>query len=206
QDLAIKLLESDIKEAKSLEEDLQKQCETEKAVAVAFNAQRAPFVALEMDLKRLRSFYDTVNLRIRQVNLGGDAGAISTQVIEPPQEPGAPVSPNLKKVVLACTLLGLFFGLILCYLAIAFAKSGMRVLLIDGDLRRPRLRDLFDLPRTIGLSQLLQDPDFKEADLEKAIQLTSIANLDVLPSGPNPPNPTELLTGEKFGRMLAWAE
>src|SRR5438034_625078 len=116
QDLAIKLLESDIKEAKSLEEDLQKQCETEKAVAVAFNAQRAPLVALEMDLRRLRSFYDTVNLRIRQVNLGGDAGAISTQVIEPPQEPGAPVSPNLRKVALTCTLLGMFFGLILCYL------------------------------------------------------------------------------------------
>ena len=295
QDLAIKLLESDIKEAKSLEEDLQKQCETEKAVAVAFNAQRAPLVALEMDLRRLRSFYDTVNLRIRQVNLGGDAGAISTQVIEPPQEPGAPVSPNLKKVALTCTLLGLFFGLILCYLfewwdtgyrgpedivqhlglgvighvprmtpgkngkalelvmdhtprsaeaeafrtmrtammlcdappskftitspepgdgktlilsnlAIAFAKSGMRVLLIDGDLRRPRLRELFDLPRTIGLSQLLQEAEFKEPDLEKAIQRTAVANLDVLTSGPNPPNPTELLTGEKFGKMLAWAE
>ncbi len=295
RDLALKLLESDIKEAKSLEEDLQKQCEAEKAVAVAFNAQRAPFVALEMDLKRLRSFYDTVNLRIRQVNLGGDAGAISTQVIEPPQEPGAPVSPNLKKVVLTCTLLGLFFGLILCYLfewwdtgyrgpedivhhlglavighvprmtpgkngkalelvmdhtprsaeaesfrtmrtammlcdappskftitspepgdgktlilsnlAIAFAKSGMRVLLIDGDLRRPRLRELFDLPRTIGLSQLLQEAEFKEPDLEKAIQRTAVANLDVLTSGPNPPNPTELLTGEKFGKMLAWAE
>jgi capsular exopolysaccharide synthesis family protein len=295
QDLAIKLLESDIKEAKGLEEDLQKQCEAEKAVAVAFNAQRAPLVALEMDLKRLRSFYDTVNLRIRQVNLGGDAGAISTQVIEPPQEPIAPVSPNLKKVALTCTLLGLFFGMILCYLfewwdtgyrgpedivhhlnlavighvprmtpgkngkalelvmdhtprsaeaeafrtmrtammlcdappskftitspepgdgktlilsnlAIAFAKSGMRVLLIDGDLRRPRLRELFDLPRSIGLSQLLQDVEFKEADLENAIQRTAVANLDVLPSGPNPPNPTELLTGEKFGRMLAWAE
>lgn len=295
QDLAMKLLEGDIKEAKGLEEDLLKQFEAEKAVAVAFNAQRAPLVALEMDLKRLRSFYDTVNLRIRQVNLGGDAGAISTQVIEPPQEPGAPVSPNLKKVALTSTLLGLFFGMILCYLfewwdtgyrgpedivhhlnlavighvprmtpgkngkalelvmdhtprsaeaeafrtmrtammlcdqppskftitspepgdgktlilsnlAISFAKSGMRVLLVDGDLRRPRLRELFDLPRTLGLSQLLQDVDFKETDLENAIHRTAIANLEVLPSGPNPPNPTELLTGEKFGRMLAWAE
>src|SRR5437667_3625988 len=112
QDLAIKLLESDIKEAKSLEEDLQKQCEAEKAVAVAFNAQRAPLVALEMDLRRLRSFYDTVNLRIRQVNLGGDAGAISTQVLEPPQEPGVPVSPNLKKVILICTILRLSFVLV----------------------------------------------------------------------------------------------
>jgi capsular exopolysaccharide synthesis family protein len=96
--------------------------------------------------------------------------------------------------------------LILSNLAIAFAKSGMRVLLIDGDLRRPRLRELFDLPRTIGLSQLLQEAEFKELDLEKAIQRTAVASLDVLTSGPNPPNPTELLTGEKFGKMLAWAE
>jgi capsular exopolysaccharide synthesis family protein len=295
QGLALKLLEGDIKEAKNLEEDLQRQCQLEQAVAVEFNAQRAPFIALEMELKRLRSFYDTVNLRIRQVNLGGDAGAVSTQVIEPPQQPGVPVSPNLKKVALTCTLLGMFFGLVLCYLfewwdtgyrgpedivqhlglgvighvprmsqgkngkalelimdhmprsaeaeafrtmrtammlcdsppnkftitspepgdgktlilsnlAIAFAKSGKRVLLIDGDMRRPRLRELFDLPRTLGLSHLLQDAEFKEPELLNAIQHTAVANLDVLPSGPNPPNPTELLTGEKFAKMLAWAE
>jgi capsular exopolysaccharide synthesis family protein len=295
QDLAVLLIESDIKEAKNLEDDLRRQCEVEKTVAVGFNAQRAPFVALEMDLKRLRSFYDTVNLRIRQVNLGGDAGAVTTQVIEPPQEPTVPVSPNLNKVILTSTILGLFFGFALCYLfewwdtgyrgpedivqhlglqvighvprmtpskegkalelimdhtprsgeaeafrtmrtammlcdtpprkftitspepgdgktliltnlAIAFAKSGMRVLMIDGDLRRPRLRELFDLPRTGGLSQLLQEVEFKVEHLEKAIERTKVANLDVLPSGSNPPNPTELLTGTRFSQILAWAE
>lgn len=295
QDLALLLIESDIKEAKHVEDDLRQQCDVEKAVAVEFNAQRAPFVALETDLNRLRSFYDTVNLRIRQVNLGGDAGVVSTQVIEPPQEPGSPVSPNLKKVSLSCTILGLFFGLALCYLfewwdtgyrgpedivhhlglqvighvprmtagqegkalelvmdhtprsaeaeafrtmrtammlcdspprkftitspepgdgktliltnlAIAYAKSGLRVLMIDGDLRRPRLRELFDLPRTSGLSQLLQEAEFKDLDLEKAIERTKVANLHVLPSGSNPPNPTELLTGPRFGQILAWAE
>jgi capsular exopolysaccharide synthesis family protein len=295
QDLAVALIESDIKEAKNVEEDLKRQCEMEKAVAVEFNAQRAPFVALELEIKRLRSFYDTVNLRIRQVNLGGDAGAVSTQVIEPPEAPTAPVSPNLKKVALTCSILGLFFGLALCYLfewwdtgyrgpedivqhlglqvvghvprmtankegralelimdhtsrsreaeafrtmrtammlcdspprrftitspepgdgktliltnlAIAFAKSGLRVLMIDGDLRRPRLRELFDLPRTGGLSQLLQEPEFKEQDLTKAIEHTKVNNLDVLPSGANPPNPTELLTGTRFEQILAWAD
>jgi capsular exopolysaccharide synthesis family protein len=295
QELALALIESDIKEAKNVEEDLKRQCEMEKAVAVEFNAQRAPFVALELEIKRLRSFYDTVNDRIRQVNLGGDAGAVSTQVIEPPQEPTAPVSPNLKKVALTCSILGLFFGLALCYLfewwdtgyrgpedivqhlglqvvghvprmtaskegralelimdhtsrsreaeafrtmrtammlcdspprrftitspepgdgktliltnlAIAFAKSGLRVLMIDGDLRRPRLRELFDLPRTGGLSQLLQEPELKEQDLVKAIEHTKVNNLDVLPSGANPPNPTELLTGTRFEQILAWAD
>src|SRR5262249_36179943 len=70
----------------------------------------------------------------------------------------------------------------------------------------PRLRELFDLPRGLGLSQLLQESELKETDLANAIQHTGVANLDVLPSGPNPPNPTELLTGEKFAKMLAWAE
>ena len=96
--------------------------------------------------------------------------------------------------------------LILTNLAIAFAKSGLRVLMIDGDLRRPRLRELFDLPRTGGLSQLLQEPEFKEQDLTKAIEHTKVNNLDVLPSGANPPNPTELLTGTRFEQILAWAD
>jgi capsular exopolysaccharide synthesis family protein len=295
QDLAMLLIESDIKEAKNLEEDLRRQCEVEKAVALEANARHAPFVALEMDLSRLRNFYDTVNLRIRQVNLGGDAGAVTTQVIEPPLEPQSPVSPDLRKVTLACTILGVLFGLALCYLfewwdtgyrgpedivqhlnlqvvghvprmtaskegmalelimdhtprsieaeafrtmrtammlcdspprkftitspepgdgktliltnlAIAFAKSGLRVLLVDCDLRRPRLRELFELPRSPGLSKLLQDPDFKEEDLQKSIEQTKVSNMDILPSGSNPPNPTELLTGTRFGQILDWAD
>ena len=68
--------------------------------------------------------------------------------------------------------------LILSNLAIAFAKSGMRVLLIDGDLRRPRLRELFDLPRGLGLSQVLQDNELNETDVVNAIQHTRVANLE----------------------------
>jgi succinoglycan biosynthesis transport protein ExoP len=295
QNLALLLLESDIKEARTVESDLKDQCQIEKAVAVEFNAKRAPYVALEMELKRLRGFYDTLNLRIRQVDLGGDAGAISTQVIEPAQEPTSPVEPNLKKIGLVSALLGLLCGLALCYLfewwdtsyrgpediaqhlglpvyghvprmtqhqegkifelvmdqapksaaaeafrtvrtalmlsatpprtftitspepgdgktliltnlAIAFAKSGLRVLLIDGDMRRPRLRDIFQLPRTPGLSDLLQQTDIGEADLEKFVQKTFVANLDLLPSGVNPPNPTELLTSDRFAKIMSWSE
>jgi polysaccharide biosynthesis transport protein len=293
--LALLLLESDIKEAKAVEADLRIQCDVEKAAALDFNSHRAPFAALELELKRLRSFYETLNLRIRQVDLGGDAGAISTQVIEPPQNPVAPVEPNIRKIGLACTMLGLFCGLALCYLfewwdtsyrgpeeivqhlglpvfghiprmthpeegrqlemvmhqaaksaaaeafrtvrtalmlcdspprkftitspspgdgktliltnlAIAFAHSGMRVLLIDADMRRPRLRDIFHLPRSPGLSQLLQQVDAEQLDPQPFIQRTGVANLDLLPSGSNPPNPTELLTGGKFAKILSWAD
>jgi polysaccharide biosynthesis transport protein len=295
QNLALLLLESDIKEAKIVENDLKEQCQIEKTVAVDFNAKRAPYVALEMELKRLRSFYDTLNLRIRQVDLGGDAGAISTQVVEPAQEPSAPVEPNWKKIALVCSLMGLVLGLSLCYLfewwdtsyrgpediaqhlglavfghvprmtqqqegkvfelvmegapqsaaseafrtvrtalmlsdappkkftitspepgdgktlvltnlAVAFAKSGMRVLLIDGDLRRPRLADIFKLPRTPGLSELLQQSTTSETDWEGFVQKTPVANLDLLPSGVNPPNPTELMTTDRLASVLAWAE
>ncbi|HEV3257725.1 MAG TPA: hypothetical protein VG013_12645, partial [Gemmataceae bacterium] len=116
QALALQLLQDDIKEAKTLEVELQQQCNIEKEAALKLNSRLAPFVALEIELKRLRGFYDTINNRIRQVNLGGDYGAITTQVIEPPQEPTTPVAPDLKKVALSTSFLGLFFGLGLCYL------------------------------------------------------------------------------------------
>ena len=63
----------------------------------------------------------------------------------------------------------------------------------------------FTGPRSSGLSQLLQQTDMKETDVESVTHKTSVANLDVLPSGPNPPNPTELLTSEKFGKILSLA-
>lgn len=295
QNLALLLLESDIKETKIVETDLKNQCQIEKVAAVEFSAKRAPYVALEMELKRLRGFYDTLNLRIRQVDLGGDAGAISTQVIEPAQEPTSPVEPNWRKIALVCTLMGLLFGVSLCYLfewwdtsyrgpediaqhlglavfghvprmtqqqegnvfelvmerapqsaaaeafrtvrtalmlsdappkkftitspepgdgktlvltnlAVAFAKSGLRVLLIDADLRRPRLREIFQLPRSPGLSDLLQRAQVSEVDVIGSIQKTQVTNLDLLHSGVNPANPTELMTSDRFHTILAWAE
>lgn len=74
-------------------------------------------------------------------------------------------------------------------LAIVFAKSGKKTLLLDGDMRRPTVWKTFRLNNQKGLSTLLVSPD----DIADSIQKTTIANLSVLTSGPQPPNPSELL-------------
>lgn len=77
-------------------------------------------------------------------------------------------------------------------LAIAFAQKGVRVLLVDCDLRRPRLHALFGVSREPGLSQLL----LGQAAAEQVIRKTSVERLCVLPAGPLPPvSATDLLDG-----------
>lgn len=74
-------------------------------------------------------------------------------------------------------------------LAIVFAKSGKKTLLLDGDMRKPTVWKTFRLSNRKGLSTLLVSPD----EVTDSIQKTTISNLSVLTSGPQPPNPSELL-------------
>jgi len=88
-----------------------------------------------------------------------------------------------------------------CNLAIALAQSGQRVLLIDADLRRPRIHGAFDLDNQTGLTSALIG-DAKLADVTHDV---GIDGLSVIPSGPLPPNPAELLHTKQFSRLLAEA-
>ncbi len=91
-------------------------------------------------------------------------------------------------------------------LATVYAQSGKRTLLIDADMRRPGLTPLLDLRSEHGLSMVLRsDGPIGEAVAEN-MRPGMAENLDVLPSGPRPSNPTELLAGERFLEFLAWAE
>lgn len=74
-------------------------------------------------------------------------------------------------------------------LAIASAKTGQSVLLLEGDLRRPRVADYLRLEPTVGLTTVL----IGRVDLEDAIQTWGDDGLDVLTSGAKPPNPAELV-------------
>ncbi|MGB0114947.1 MAG: CpsD/CapB family tyrosine-protein kinase, partial [Ilumatobacteraceae bacterium] len=74
-------------------------------------------------------------------------------------------------------------------LAIALAHAGQSVVLVDADLRRPRLDQLFDLSRSPGLTTALVGA----ADLAQAVRETSIPGLNILTTGKLPPNPSELL-------------
>jgi protein-tyrosine kinase len=83
-------------------------------------------------------------------------------------------------------------------LAVVFAQLGGRTLIIDADLRGPRLHQVFGVESKTGLSGLLSG---RKADgAIKAVR--GIPNLFVLPVGVNPPNPLELLEGPAFGLLL----
>lgn len=83
-------------------------------------------------------------------------------------------------------------------LATTLANSGKRVLLVDGDLRRPRIHRVFRLRPPVGFTSVLID----EATLDDVILDTGIANLQVLPCGPVPPNPAELIHSQKAADVL----
>jgi chain length determinant protein tyrosine kinase EpsG len=74
-------------------------------------------------------------------------------------------------------------------LAIVFAQLGSKTVLVDLNFRKPRVHELFHIKNNTGASSLI----IKRALLEQAVNTTSIASLDILSSGPKPPNPLELL-------------
>ena len=84
-------------------------------------------------------------------------------------------------------------------LAIVSAQAGSRVLLIDGDMRKGRLRKQFDLPRKHpGLSDLLSG----RAQIDKVLVSDPEISLDFIPTGSYPPNPADLLTADAFRKLL----
>ncbi|MCH8923485.1 MAG: P-loop NTPase, partial [Planctomycetes bacterium] len=87
---------------------------------------------------------------------------------------------------------------VLANLAVTYAQSGKKVLIIDADLRRPGLTKLLGMRGTIGLSTLLRAEEPLEALATASICASGIEGLDVLASGPRPTNPVELLNGTRF--------
>lgn len=83
-------------------------------------------------------------------------------------------------------------------LAITMAQSGTRTVIVDTDLRRPRLHKSFGVPNDVGISNLI----LGETTLEKAVRASGVDNLDLILCGPIPPNPAELLHAESFARLV----
>lgn len=84
-------------------------------------------------------------------------------------------------------------------LAVAFAQAGKRTLVVDTDLRRPGIHRIFDLPNAHGLTSLLRADDVSVTALGHG---TEQDGLQVLTSGPLPPNPAELLGSQRFRTVL----
>lgn len=79
-------------------------------------------------------------------------------------------------------------------LAVTIAQSGREVVIVDCDLRLPTVHKLFDLPNKRGLTNILAG----EVTLEDAIQGSNFPRVQIITSGPLPPNPTELLGSQRM--------
>lgn len=82
--------------------------------------------------------------------------------------------------------------------AVVFAQEGKKVLLVDADMRKPTVHYTFHMTNTLGLSNLLT----RQASLLDVIKMSDIENLDVVTSGPIPPNPAELLGSKTMESVL----
>jgi capsular exopolysaccharide synthesis family protein len=87
-------------------------------------------------------------------------------------------------------------------MAISLAQTGAQVLLVDADMRRPRLHAIFELENRRGLSSILAS-DMSEAEVLGTVAQHEGTGLHVITSGPIPPNPAELIGSEQMRRFLA---
>jgi capsular exopolysaccharide synthesis family protein len=92
---------------------------------------------------------------------------------------------------------------VIANLAIAFSEIGHRVLLIDGDMRLPRLHTIFDMANTWGLSDaLFESTPIEEYSAEALVQKTRIPGLSILTSGPARANISRLLYSERLAELV----
>lgn len=86
----------------------------------------------------------------------------------------------------------------LANLGVTYAQGGKRVVLVDCDLRRPQLHEIFGLSNNVGLTTVILGHD-----AALPVQATDVANLQVMTSGPLPPNPADLLASKRMDDLLA---
>jgi len=85
-------------------------------------------------------------------------------------------------------------------LAVVMAQTGQRVILVDTDLRRPMLHKIFGIPNNTGLTTALLAG--QDMTIEEQLQPTEVSCLQVLTSGPIPPNPSELLGSHRMAHLV----
>jgi len=110
-----------------------------------------------------------------------------------------------KKILVTSSTMGEGKSTVVANLAMSLAKTGAKVLVIDGDLRRPRQQTLFSLENKAGLRDLLSEPS-DESTVLGLVQSHIPSGVYVLTSGKEPANPAELLGSERMGHLLELLE
>lgn len=86
----------------------------------------------------------------------------------------------------------------LCNLGIVIAQTGKKVLLVDADMRKPRIHGVFKRKNTKGLSNFLS----MQANFDDLVEITGIENVSFISAGTTPPNPSELLSSERIKEFI----
>lgn len=111
----------------------------------------------------------------------------------------AMVDQNLRSLVITSSGPGEGKSTTSANLAVIFASSGLRVLLVDADMRKSTVHKTFGLPNTRGLSTYLRNRTLTVNDVAEQ---TPIENLSVLTGGPKPANPAELLGSKRMDQVM----
>lgn len=106
--------------------------------------------------------------------------------------------PEIRSIMVATVRPGQGGTTTITNLAITLAQGGKRVILVDGDMRRPSLHKVFNVSNDIGLSSVLSNG----MQVAEALRPTEIDNLVLLPAGPTPKNPWQLLRSQKMQELV----
>ena len=107
-------------------------------------------------------------------------------------------SPGPKVIATTSTIPGegkTFTGL---NLAAIISLLDKKVVIVDCDLRKPRINKIFDCDNSVGVSTILSN----QSGEDECIYSSGIKNIDIIPSGPVPPNPSELILSERMDKMV----
>ncbi|TYQ15981.1 UNVERIFIED_CONTAM: capsular exopolysaccharide synthesis family protein [Acetivibrio alkalicellulosi] len=110
------------------------------------------------------------------------------------------IDKEIKTIVFTSPSMGDGKSVTAANLAVTLAKAGKKVLIVDADLRKPKVHHYFGVKNNVGLTNILTDS--KDSIKNKAIENTDISNLDIITSGPVPPNPYEMLSSNKMHTFI----
>lgn len=146
-------------------------------------------------------YYSREKLNISKIVINGDPKSAFSEALRSIRTNMQFILPGRKGVIISIssTVSGEGKTMVGLNLSSVMALTGKKVLIMDMDLRKPKFQKVFgDIPEDKGISTLLIGKD----KIEDCIIHSNIENLDLLPSGPIPPNPSELIMSEKSDEMF----
>lgn len=157
-------------------------------------------------LTMVPSLDDSQQVGANAIQVHSDPASVQSEAFRTLRTALALSGEETERVAVTSTQPGDGKTTVLANLAAAYAQAGKRTLAIDADLRRPGLSRLLGLRSLTGLSSLLRGTEPIDGIGREHVQTTEIENLHVLPAGPKPSDPAELLSSDRMAQVIAWAE